>query len=180
MVSPRERPRYQAYTSAMFMIASISGPLLGGVLTDYVHWTMIFWINLPIGLIALWLTDRVLRKLPRNDRPHKLDFPGAALMVGAALALMLAMTWGGTRYGWGSWPISGLLAGSARCGCCSRCGSRPRRSRSFRSPCCASRWWRLTAVAGFFGVGVIIGLSIVLPLYFELVLGFTPSARAPR
>jgi EmrB/QacA subfamily drug resistance transporter len=175
MVSPRERPRYQAYTSAMFLIASISGPLLGGVLTDYVHWTMIFWINLPMGLIALWLTDRVLRKLPRNDRPHKLDFPGAALMVCAALALMLAMTWGGTRYGWGSWPILSLLAGSAALWLLFslRVATAPEPFiplAVLREPVVG-----LTAVAGFFGVGTIIGLSIVLPLYFELALGFTPS-----
>ena len=98
MVSPRERPRYQSYTAIMFMAASIVGPVIGGVLTDYVHWTMIFWINLPMGLLALWMTDRALKKLPRHDRPHKLDVPGALLMVLAALALMLAMTWGGTRY----------------------------------------------------------------------------------
>src|SRR5262249_19085933 len=112
MVSPRERPRYTAYTSVMFLAASIVGPVLGGVLTDYVHWTLIFWINLPIGALALWLTDRALRKLPRHDRPHKLDMPGAALMVVAALALMLAMSWGGTRYGWASAPILGLLLAS--------------------------------------------------------------------
>src|SRR6185295_18687731 len=94
MVTPRERPRYQSYTSIMFMAASIIGPVVGGVLTDYVHWTMIFWINLPMGLLALWMTDRALKKLPRHDRPHKLDVLGALLMVGAALALMLAMTWG--------------------------------------------------------------------------------------
>ena len=97
----------------MFMAASIIGPVIGGVLTDYVHWTMIFWINLPIGVVALWLTDRALKKLPRHDRPHRLDVLGAVLMVGAAMALMLAMTWGGTRYGWGSAAILGLLAGSA-------------------------------------------------------------------
>ena len=78
MVSPRERPRYQSYTSIMFMAASIVGPVVGGVLTDYVHWTMIFWINLPMGLLALWMTDRALKKLPRHDRPHKLDVLGRA------------------------------------------------------------------------------------------------------
>ena len=113
MVTPRERPRYQSYTSIMFMVASIVGPVVGGVLTDYVHWTMIFWINLPMGLLALWMTDRALKKLPRHDRPHKLDVLGAMLMVLAALALMLAMTWGGTRYPWASAPILGLLAGAA-------------------------------------------------------------------
>ena len=97
-----------------FSPPSILGPVLGGVLTDYVHWTMIFWINLPLGVLALWMTDRALRKLPRNDRPHQLDMPGAVLMVGAALSLMLAMSWGGTRYGWVSGPILGLLAGSLR------------------------------------------------------------------
>ena len=129
MVTPRERPRYQSYTSIMFMAASIIGPVLGGVLTDYVHWTMIFWINLPMGLLALWMTDRALRKLPRHDRPHKLDVLGALLMVCAAMALMLAMTWGGTRYGWASAPILGLLAGSVvlwvlfGCGSCERAGA---------------------------------------------------------
>src|SRR6266853_1823046 len=93
------------------------GRTLGGVLTDYVHWTMIFWINLPMGLLALWMTDRALKQLPRHDRPHKLDMLGALLMVGAALALMLAMTWGGqtrggTHYGWASAPILSLLAGA--------------------------------------------------------------------
>ena len=64
LVSPRERARYQSYTSIMFMAASIVGPVLGGVLTDYVHWTLIFWINLPLGLLALWLTDRASAQAP--------------------------------------------------------------------------------------------------------------------
>jgi len=145
------------------------------VLTDYVHWTMIFWINLPLGLVALVLTDRVLRKLPRHDRPHRLDFPGAALMVAAALSLMLAMTWGGTRYGWSSWPILSLLAGSAVLWFffLLRVATAPEPFiplAILREPVVGA-----TAVAGFFAVGVIIGLSIVLPLYFELALGFTPS-----
>jgi EmrB/QacA subfamily drug resistance transporter len=180
MVSPLERPRYQSYTSVMFIVASISGPMLGGVLTDYVHWTMIFWINLPLGLVALWMTDRALRDLPRNDRPHQLDVAGAGLMILAALALMLAMslggqTRGGTHYGWGSWPILGLLAGS--CALWLLFVLRVARAPEpfiplaiLRAPIVAA-----TAIAGFFSVGVVIALSIFLPLYFELVLGFSPS-----
>src|SRR5215212_9178181 len=175
MVTPRERPRYQSYTSIMFMAASIIGPVVGGVLTDYVHWTMIFWINLPMGLLALWMTDRALKKLPRHDRPHKLDMLGALQMVCAALALMLAMTWGGTRYPWGSVPILGLLAAAVVLWLLFawRVASAPEPFiplAVLRAPILAA-----TTAAGFFSVGVIIGLTIFLPVYFELVLGFSPS-----
>jgi EmrB/QacA subfamily drug resistance transporter len=175
MVSPRERPRYQSYTSIVFMAASIIGPVVGGVLTDYVHWTMIFWINLPMGLVALWMTNRALKKLPRHDRPHRLDVPGALLMVFAALALMLAMTWGGTRYPWGTAPILGLLAASAVLWLLFvlRVMRAPEPFiplSILRAPIVGA-----TAAAGFFSVGVIIGLTIYMPVYFELVLGFSPS-----
>jgi MFS family permease len=156
MVSPRERPRYQSYT-------------------DYVHWTMIFWINLPIGLVALWTTDRALKKLPRHDRPHRLDMLGAVLMVLAAVALMLAMNWGGTRYGWTSAPILGLLAGAAVLwlSFVLRIATAPGPFiplTILRNPIVGA-----TAAAGFFSVGVTLALVIFLPLYFELVLGFSPS-----
>src|SRR5436190_6495801 len=180
MVTPRERPRYQSYTSIMFMAASIIGPVVGGVLTDYVHWTMIFWINLPMGLLALWMTDRALKKLPRHDRPHKLDVLGALLMVCAALALMLALTWGGqtrggTHYGWGSAPILGLLAAAVVLWLLFawRMARAPEPFiplAVLRAPILAA-----TTAAGFFSVGVIIGLTIFMPVYFELVLGFSPS-----
>jgi EmrB/QacA subfamily drug resistance transporter len=180
MVSPMERPRYQSYTSIMFMAASIAGPVVGGVLTDYVHWTMIFWINLPMGGLALWMTGRALKKLPRHDRPHKLDVPGATLMVLAALALMLAMSLGGqvrggTSYGWASAPILGLLASSALLwlSFSLRVARAPEPFiplSILRAPIVGA-----TAAAGFFSVGVIIGLTIYLPVYFELVLGFSPT-----
>src|ERR1051325_640542 len=175
MVSPLERPRYQSYTSIMFIAASIIGPVVGGVLTDYVHWTMIFWINLPMGLLALWMTDRALKKLPRHDRPHRLDVPGALLMVLAALALMLAMSWGGTRYPWGSAQILGLVATSvvlwALFGLRIATAPEPFIPLSILSEPTACA----TAAAGFFSIGVFIGLTVYFPVYLELVLGLTPS-----
>ena len=107
ILSPRERPLVQSYSSVMFMSASILGPVLGGFLTDYIHWSMIFWINLPLGVAALLMTNRALKRLPRHERPHRLDIPGAALMVAAAVALLLALSWGGSRYGWVSPQILG-------------------------------------------------------------------------
>jgi EmrB/QacA subfamily drug resistance transporter len=175
MVTPRERPRYMAMTSIMFLVASILGPLLGGMLTDYLHWSMIFWINLPLGLAALWMTDRALRKLPRHDRPHRLDFLGAVLMVLAAQSQMLAMSWGGTRYGWVSAPIAGLLAVSVVLWLLF--GWRVAKAPEPFIPLAVLREPVVGAAtaAGFFSIGTIIGLSIFLPLYFELVLGFSPS-----
>ncbi len=175
LVSPIERPRYQSYTAIMFMAASIVGPLLGGILTDYVHWTLIFWINLPLGLLAFVLTDRYLRRLPRNDRPHQLDLPGGALMVCAALCLMLAMSWGGKAYAWTSPTILGLLIGSSLLWLAF--ALRLARAPEPFIPLSVLRDGTVAAVviAGFCSIGVVIALSIFLPLYLQLVLGLTPS-----
>jgi len=175
MVAPRERARYQGYTSIMFVVASVLGPLLGGILTDYLHWTLIFWINLPMGALALWMTNRALKRIPRHDRPHKLDMLGALLMVLAALALMLAMSWGGTRYPWGSAQILGLVATSvllwALFGLRIATAPEPFIPLSILSEPTACA----TAAAGFFSIGVFIGLTVYFPVYLELVLGLTPS-----
>jgi EmrB/QacA subfamily drug resistance transporter len=175
LVSPRERPRYQSYSAVMFMFASVIGPLLGGVLTDRVDWSLIFWINLPMGAAALIITYRALHKLPRHERPHRLDITGSALMVTAAVILMLAMTWGGTRYPWMSWQIAAMLAASAVTWVLFALrlanAAEPLIPLSvLREPVVS----RIVTVA-FFSIGAIIGLSIYVPLYLELVLGASPS-----
>jgi EmrB/QacA subfamily drug resistance transporter len=175
ILTPRERPIFQSYSSVMFMAASILGPLAGGFLTDYLHWSFIFWINLPLGAVALAMTDRALKRLPRNDRPHKLDSVGAALMVMAALALLLALSWGGVRYPWGATVIVSLLAGSLvlwiAFGYWLTRAQEPFIPLSLmRDPLIA-----LMIAAAFFSIGTVIGLSIVVPLYLELVLGFSAS-----
>ncbi len=113
VASPRDRPRYQSYTSSTFIVSMVGGPLLGGFIAEHLHWSWIFWINLPLCAIAYLLTHNVLQRLPRHDRPHELDVLGASLMVGAAMALMLALTWGGRRYGWVSPQIAALFCVSA-------------------------------------------------------------------
>ena len=173
LVSPRDRARYQAQSAVIFMTASVAGPLIGGVLTDTLHWSLIFWINLPMGALALVMSYRALQRLPRNDRRHALDWLGAGLMVAAALALMLAMTWGGVRYPWASWPIAGLIAGSAVLWL----------AFSWRIATAAEPFVPLmvlndrtvagTVIAGFFSIGTITGLSFFMPLYLELSLRTT-------
>jgi EmrB/QacA subfamily drug resistance transporter len=175
LLSPRERPVVQGRTSIMFMSASILGPVLGGFFTDHVHWSLIFWINLPLGAVALVMSERALRQLPRNERPHQLDVIGAILMVAAALSLMLALAWGGTHYPWRSPLIVGLLAGSAMLW-----GLFAARLLTAREPfipltILRSRVTSTITCAAFFGVGTIIGITIYTPLYCETVLGLSAS-----
>ena len=113
IVSPRERGRYQGYIGAVFATSSIGGPVLGGFLTEHLDWSLIFWINLPLGLAALGMTSNVLKRVPFHPRKHRLDVIGALLMTSAAVALLLALSWGGRWFDWISAPFGALLLASA-------------------------------------------------------------------
>jgi EmrB/QacA subfamily drug resistance transporter len=116
VVSPRERGRYQGMFGAFFGGASVAGPLLGGFFTDNLSWRWVFFINLPLGLLALVVTAFVLPNLGRRRRV-KIDYAGAVVLSITISALVLATTWGGVEYDWGSPAILGLgaltLAGAA-------------------------------------------------------------------
>jgi EmrB/QacA subfamily drug resistance transporter len=175
LLAPRERPMYQSYSAVVFMAASVLGPVLGGLLTDYLHWSLIFWINVPMGAVALVMTDRALRRLPRYERPHRLDLLGAALMVAAALMLMVALTWGGRRYAWGSPEIVAMIAASVLLWglFALRLARAPE---PFIPPgMLRDRVVRAIVVTAFFAIGTIIGLTIMTPLYLGLVLGLNAS-----
>ena len=78
--APRERGRYQAIIGIVWIGAGVGGPVVGGFMAEHAHWSLIFWINVPMGIAAAWLTNTALRRLPRNERWHQLDIPGAGLM----------------------------------------------------------------------------------------------------
>ena len=175
LLSPRERPLVQSYVSLTFMSASILGPVLGGLLTDHLHWSFIFWLNLPLGTVALVMTSRALRRLPRHERPHRLDIVGGALMVGAALALMLALTWGSMRYGWSSLRIVGLLAGSAVLWILFVARLLTAREPFIPLMILRGRVTSAITCASFFAIGTVIGMTIYTPLYCQVVLGASAS-----
>jgi EmrB/QacA subfamily drug resistance transporter len=109
VIPPRERGRYQGYFGAVFGVASVVGPLAGGFAVDSLSWRYIFYVNLPLGIAALIVTNRVLR-LPVRKREVKIDWWGALLLVAGVSCILLATQLGGTNYPWGSWQVVGLFA----------------------------------------------------------------------
>src|SRR5687768_7409134 len=81
IAAPRDRGKYYGYFSITYTTAGALGPALGGAIAEYLHWSVIFWMNIPLGIIAMVMTMTLLRRLPRHDRPHRLDFVGAALIM---------------------------------------------------------------------------------------------------
>ena len=175
MVTPRERGRYQVWIASVFATSSLAGPVLGGFIAETLHWSVIFWINLPLGALALWLTNSRLKLLPRHDRPHRLDILGALLMVGGTVSLMLALNWGGVHMPWTSPAILGLL-GTALLfwtGFVLRLATA--REPLIPPAILANRVVGAAILSGACGMGTFIGLTIFVPIFFEATLGL--SAR---
>ncbi|GGO63786.1 MDR family MFS transporter [Nonomuraea cavernae] len=109
LVPPRERGQYQGIMAAVMSLAMIAGPLVGGFITDYLDWRWAFYVNLPIGAIAIALLA-VRLKLPRRRDRVRIDWLGAILLSIGITAIVLVTTWGGNEYPWGSWQILTLVA----------------------------------------------------------------------
>jgi EmrB/QacA subfamily drug resistance transporter len=169
IVSPRERGKYQGYIGAVFAASSVGGPVLGGFLTEHLDWSLIFWINLPLGLAALGMTSSVLKRVPFTPRKHRLDVLGALLMMSAAVVLLLALSWGGRRYDWISAQSGALLLTSA-----ALWGLFTWRLMTAQEPflpltVLANPVVRCATLAGSCCMGTLVGMTIFVPLYFEVV-----------
>ncbi len=107
VVSPRQRGKYLGYFGSVFALSSVAGPLLGGFFTDSLSWRWVFYVNLPLGIIALYAIARRLH-LPVKHGDQKIDYVGGALLAATVVPLILATVWGGVTYPWGSSTIIGL------------------------------------------------------------------------
>lgn len=101
VVPPRERGKYVGFITSIFTASSVLGPLIGGFIVDNTSWRWIFLVNLPVGLVALAITDKALR-LPFKRTQRKVDYPGATLLIVAVSSLLLGLSWTGDSYGWTS------------------------------------------------------------------------------
>ncbi len=172
---PKDRAKYYAYFSIAFTSAGACGPAVGGWICQHWHWSLIFLWKFPFCLIAGVLAWNVLRRLPRYERPHRLDVVGAVLIMVASSSFMLALNLGGVRFPWVSAPILALF------GCTLLLGAAfVMRLLNAVEPLIpiailADPTAQLATVAHCFGWGSLIGLNIFLPMYLQSALGWSPT-----
>ncbi len=173
---PKDRAKYYAYFSIAFTTAGGTGPVLGGWICDHLYWWVIFLWNFPLCVVAVVLTLTMLRRLPRHDRPHKLDFFGAVLIMAASSSFMLALNLGGVRYPWFSSPILALAAGALMLGAGFVARQLTATEPLIPLAVLSDATARLAMVAHSFGWGSIMALNIFLPMYLQTVLGWSATS----
>lgn len=180
IVTPRERGRYQGYFSGVWVAAGIGGPVLGGVIAEHLHWSVIFWINLPLGLFSLALLLPKMKKIPVFHRRRKVDWFGGVLLMVSAVTLLLVLTWGGHQFAWLSPTILAMVGAAVVLALAFVWHARSTAEPFLPIPLLAGPVVPFAMVAGGCAIGANIAMTVHLPLYYETVyhLSATESGAA--
>src|SRR5690242_5888026 len=175
LVSPRERGRYQGYIAATFAVATVGGPLVGGLLVQHASWRWVFYVNVPVGVAALAALRWRLPAASGADTRPPLDVSGAALLAAATGAFMLACIWGGDRYAWGSATIVALLAGGVALAVALVVRERRAADPIVPLALLRDRAVAIASVALFLATASLFAINVFVPLFLQATTGATPT-----
>ncbi|MFJ8190582.1 DHA2 family efflux MFS transporter permease subunit [Streptomyces sp. NPDC096094] len=174
LVPPRERGRYQGLFGAVFGATSVLGPLLGGVFTEHLSWRWVFYINLPVGVVALAVIAAVLH-IPRRTTRHVIDYLGTLLIASVATCLVLVASLGGTTWAWGSPQIIGLAVLGVVLAALFVAVERRAAEPVLPLKLFRVRTFTLSAVISFVVGFAMFGAMTYLPTFLQVVRGVSPT-----
>ncbi|WP_296946186.1 MDR family MFS transporter [uncultured Massilia sp.] len=174
LVTPGERARRQGSIAIVFAVTSVLGPVLGGVMTDWLSWHWIFYINLPIGALALWAIARSLKK-PVVTHAHRIDYLGSVLLTGAIVALLLVLALGGTEWAWDAPQIKACAALAVVLGGWLVLHLRRAAEPVLPPDLFHSRVFNVASIVMALTFMGLMGASVFFPLFFQLVMGSSPA-----
>ncbi|MEU2714853.1 MDR family MFS transporter [Streptomyces sp. NPDC007205] len=174
IVPPRERGRYQGLFGAVFGATSVLGPLLGGLFTEHLSWRWVFYVNLPVGVVALAVIATALQ-IPRRTAHHVIDYPGTVLIASVATCLVLVASLGGTTWAWGSAQIIGLAVLGVLLAVAFVAVERRAAEPVLPLKLFGIRTFTLAAVISFIVGFAMFGAMTYLPTFLQVVHGISPT-----